>query len=96
MNRSAAKRTLPGHVVRHSLEDLGIVVRCPSNAELAEEAPFAYEDKICFHANSVLDGAFQRQVEGARVRFTKVSGTEAPQASMVTLAGRRRRHAKST
>jgi tRNA-splicing ligase RtcB len=44
MSRTAAKRTRPGHEVRHDLEARGIVVRCPSNAELAEEAPFAYKD----------------------------------------------------
>jgi tRNA-splicing ligase RtcB len=44
MSRTTAKRTRPGHEVRAELEERGIVVRCPSNAELAEEAPFAYKD----------------------------------------------------
>jgi tRNA-splicing ligase RtcB len=44
MSRTAAKRTRPGHEVRRALEAQGIVVRCPSNAELAEEAPYAYKD----------------------------------------------------
>jgi tRNA-splicing ligase RtcB len=44
MSRGAAKRTKPGYEVRRELETRGIVVRCPSNAELAEEAPFAYKD----------------------------------------------------
>jgi tRNA-splicing ligase RtcB len=44
MSRGAAKRTQPGHEVRRELEDRGIIVRCPSNVELAEEAPFAYKD----------------------------------------------------
>lgn len=44
MSRTAAKKTRPGHEVRQELEALGIVVRCPSNAELAEEAPYAYKD----------------------------------------------------
>jgi tRNA-splicing ligase RtcB len=44
MSRTAAKRRRPGFEVRRELEGLGIVVRCPSNAELAEEAPFAYKD----------------------------------------------------
>ena len=44
MSRTAAKRTRPGHEVRRALEAQGIVVRCPSNAELAEEAPDAYKD----------------------------------------------------
>ncbi len=44
MSRSAAKRTAPGRTVRQDLEGRGIVVRCGSNAELAEEAPFAYKD----------------------------------------------------
>jgi tRNA-splicing ligase RtcB len=44
MSRTAAKRARPGHEVRRALEAQGIVVRCPSNAELAEEAPYAYKD----------------------------------------------------
>lgn len=44
MSRGAAKREVQGHVLRHELEARGIVVRCPSNAELAEEAPLAYKD----------------------------------------------------
>jgi tRNA-splicing ligase RtcB len=44
MSRGAAKREVVGHVLRKQLEELGIVVRCPSNAELAEEAPVAYKD----------------------------------------------------
>ena len=35
---------MEGHVLRKELEAQGIVVRCPSNAELAEEAPVAYKD----------------------------------------------------
>jgi tRNA-splicing ligase RtcB len=44
MSRGAAKRTVRGHELRRELEDHGITVRCPSNAELAEEAPLAYKD----------------------------------------------------
>jgi tRNA-splicing ligase RtcB len=44
MSRAAAKRTVTGHALRQELEARGIVVRCPSNAELAEEAPLAYKD----------------------------------------------------
>jgi tRNA-splicing ligase RtcB len=44
MSRTAAKRARPGHEVRRALEAQGIVVRCRSNAELAEEAPHAYKD----------------------------------------------------
>ena len=44
MSRHAAKAKVEGHVLRRELEAKGIVVRCPSNAELAEEAPFAYKD----------------------------------------------------
>jgi tRNA-splicing ligase RtcB len=44
MSRAAAKRAMPGHEVRHALEAKGIVVRCPSSGELAEEAPHAYKD----------------------------------------------------
>lgn len=44
MSRGAAKRAVPGHEVRHQLQSQGIVVRCVSNKELAEEAPLAYKD----------------------------------------------------
>ncbi len=44
MSRGAAKRVKPGSEVRRDLESRGIVVRCPRNAELAEEAPHAYKD----------------------------------------------------
>jgi tRNA-splicing ligase RtcB len=44
MSRHAAKRSRPGHEVRRALEERGIVVRCPGNQELAEEAPHAYKD----------------------------------------------------
>jgi tRNA-splicing ligase RtcB (3'-phosphate/5'-hydroxy nucleic acid ligase) len=44
MSRGAAKRAITGQELRRQLTALGIVVRCPSNAELAEEAPLAYKD----------------------------------------------------
>ena len=44
MSRGAAKRQVVGAALRKELEGRGIVVRCPSNAELAEEAPVAYKD----------------------------------------------------
>lgn len=44
MSRGEAKRRQPGHEVRRELERMGIVVRCPSSGELAEEAPGAYKD----------------------------------------------------
>jgi tRNA-splicing ligase RtcB len=44
MSRTAAKRVQPGPAVRRALEAQGIVVRCPSSGELAEEAPHAYKD----------------------------------------------------
>ena len=44
MSRSAAKRAVEGGELRRQLERQGIVVRCPSPAELAEEAPLAYKD----------------------------------------------------
>jgi tRNA-splicing ligase RtcB len=44
MSRSQAKRTRSGQEVRRELEEKGIIVRCPSAPELAEEAPFAYKD----------------------------------------------------
>ncbi|HUF76089.1 MAG TPA: RtcB family protein [Longimicrobiales bacterium] len=44
MSRGQARRTQDGGEVRKELEARGIVVRCPSLKELAEEAPFAYKD----------------------------------------------------
>jgi tRNA-splicing ligase RtcB len=44
MSRGAAKRAITGQELRRQLGSQGIVVRCASNAELAEEAPLAYKD----------------------------------------------------
>jgi tRNA-splicing ligase RtcB len=44
MSRGQARRTRHGGEVRRELEERGIVVRCPSLKELAEEAPYAYKD----------------------------------------------------
>ncbi len=49
MSRTGAKKKIQGADLRRQLEKRGIVVRCPSNAGLAEEAPFAYKDveRVC-------------------------------------------------
>jgi tRNA-splicing ligase RtcB len=44
MSRTEAKKRTQGSTLRRELESQGIVVRCASNAELAEEAPAAYKD----------------------------------------------------
>jgi tRNA-splicing ligase RtcB len=44
LSQLAAKRRVTGSALRRELEAAGIVVRCPSNEELAEEAPAAYKD----------------------------------------------------
>jgi len=44
MSRTASKRLVRGGELRKELIARGIAVRCPSNAELAEEAPTAYKD----------------------------------------------------
>ena len=44
MSRTGARRQIGGAELRRQLEAAGIVVRCPSNKGLAEEAPFAYKD----------------------------------------------------
>jgi tRNA-splicing ligase RtcB len=44
MSRTEAKRRTSGSALRRELEAQGIVVKCASNAELAEEAPLAYKD----------------------------------------------------
>jgi tRNA-splicing ligase RtcB len=44
LSRTAAKKRIGGAELRRQLEAQGIVVRCPTNQGLAEEAPFAYKD----------------------------------------------------
>jgi tRNA-splicing ligase RtcB len=44
LSRTAAKKRVTGAQLRRELAARGIVVRCPSNSGLAEEAPFAYKD----------------------------------------------------
>jgi tRNA-splicing ligase RtcB len=44
LSRTAAKKQVTGAQLRHELAAQGIVVRCPTNSGLAEEAPFAYKD----------------------------------------------------
>jgi tRNA-splicing ligase RtcB len=44
MSRTGARKRIQGSELRRQLEEQGIVVRCPSNRGLAEEAPFAYKD----------------------------------------------------
>ncbi len=44
MSRATAKRQVVGAELRKALNARGILVECPSNAELAEEAPTAYKD----------------------------------------------------
>src|SRR3990167_2798722 len=44
LSRKAAKKKVQGPDLRKQLEEKGIIVRCTSNAELAEEAPIAYKD----------------------------------------------------
>ncbi len=47
MSRTGARKRITGGQLRRELEEQGIVVRCPSNKGLAEEAPFAYKDVEC-------------------------------------------------
>jgi tRNA-splicing ligase RtcB len=44
LSRTSAKKRVEGAALRRELETHGIIVRCPSNSELAEEAPVAYKD----------------------------------------------------
>jgi tRNA-splicing ligase RtcB len=44
LSRTGARKQIGGAQLRRQLEAQGIVVRCPSNRGLAEEAPFAYKD----------------------------------------------------
>ncbi|MCX6745768.1 MAG: RtcB family protein [Candidatus Parcubacteria bacterium] len=44
LSRSAAKRQVSGRQIKEELEKRGILVRCASFADIAEEAPLAYKD----------------------------------------------------
>jgi len=44
MSRSAAKRQVSGQQIQQELAQRGILVRCASYADIAEEAPLAYKD----------------------------------------------------
>ncbi len=55
MSRTGARRRVTGVELRRQLEAQGVVVRCPSNRGLAEEAPFAYKDVD--HVVSVVERA---------------------------------------
>ncbi len=44
MSRTRASKRITGSELRRQLQSQGIVVRCPSNKGLAEEAPFAYKE----------------------------------------------------
>jgi tRNA-splicing ligase RtcB len=44
MSRTGARKRIGGAELRRQLSAQGIVVRCPTNKGLAEEAPFAYKD----------------------------------------------------
>lgn len=44
MSRTKAKGMVQGRQLRDELEKQGIIIRCDSNAGLAEEAPIAYKD----------------------------------------------------
>ncbi|HZD88125.1 MAG TPA: RtcB family protein [Gaiellaceae bacterium] len=44
LSRTAAKKQVTGVQLRRELAAQGVVVRCPTNSGLAEEAPFAYKD----------------------------------------------------
>jgi tRNA-splicing ligase RtcB len=44
LSRTGARKRVHGAELRKELESRGIIVRCPSNRGLAEEAPFAYKE----------------------------------------------------
>ena len=44
LSRTGARKRIGGRELRRQLEAQGIVVRCPTDKGLAEEAPFAYKD----------------------------------------------------
>ncbi len=44
MSRSAAKKQVSGQQIKEELAKRGILIRCPSLSDIAEEAPLAYKD----------------------------------------------------
>jgi tRNA-splicing ligase RtcB (3'-phosphate/5'-hydroxy nucleic acid ligase) len=68
MSRGQARRMRHGREVRRELEARGIVIRCPSLQELAEEAPHAYKD-----LDQVVD-VVERAGLARRVAFLAVMG----------------------
>ncbi len=67
LSRSAAKKRVRGSELRRQLEAKGIVVRCDSNAGLAEEAPLAYKD-----VDSVVEAAERADLSRRVVRMRPV------------------------
>jgi len=55
MSRTQAKKSVRGSELRERLEKQGIIIRCESDAGLAEEAPMAYKDVD--NVVNVVDGA---------------------------------------
>jgi len=55
MSRTQAKKMVRGSELRERLEKQGIIIRCDSDAGLAEEAPLAYKDVD--NVVNVVDGA---------------------------------------
>ncbi|HEV2601127.1 MAG TPA: RtcB family protein [Candidatus Babeliales bacterium] len=55
MSRMEAKNNVAGSNLRREMEALGIIIKCESNAGLAEEAPIAYKDVD--NVVAVVDGA---------------------------------------
>lgn len=64
LSRGAAKRAVAGHEIRKELAARGIIVKCPSSPELAEEAPIAYKD-----VDRVVDVVAQAGIAGKVARL---------------------------
>lgn len=73
LSRSQAKRTVNAPSLRKQLAQQGIILRCESNAELAEEAPKAYKD-IHNVVDVIVNAGIAKKV--ARVRpFAVIKGS---------------------
>ncbi len=91
----AARRRLEDHVRRHRRQTKahvaaprGRIVRLDAGNDFGFiGTPDGRE--IYFHRNSVVNGDFDRLVEGDVVRFHEEAGDEGPQASTVHLEGKR-------
>jgi len=80
-----------GDVKQHSSPETGQIIAIDPDRGLGSIIT-ADGREVTFHRNSVVDGDFERLVEGQVVRFTAVSDSEGMRASTVHAAAASHRH----